>query len=176
MPIRRALVGDAERIAEVHVAAWRAAYRNLLDEPLLEGFHVPARTIIWREVLSQSEPNSLVAVATGEVVGFVHFVGMDSGGDGGRMGEVTSIYVEPSHWRRGYGGELLSRALAELGEKGCLEAVMWVFEANGPARRFYETHGFALDGGRKLHAPSGLPEFRYRRGLGGTMTTSNDQP
>ncbi len=166
MSIRWAVLDDAERMAEVHVAAWHAAFRGLVDDGLLGGFHVQARAVIWREVLSQSDRNALVAVEAGRVVGFIHFVETLDTDDGNRgSGEVTSIYVDPPRWRRGYGGELLSGALAELRTRRCVEANLWVFEANGPARRFYETHGFNPDGGRKTHPSSGLPEIRYRKNL-----------
>ena len=160
-------------MAEVHVAAWQTAYRGLLDDGLLEGFPVQARAVIWREVLSQSDRNALVAVEAGRVVGFIHFIEtLDTDDRNSRSGEVTSIYVDPPSWRRGYGGELLSGALAELRTRRCVDANLWVFEANDPARRFYETHGFNPDGGRKTHPSSGLPEIRYRKNLAESVGVS----
>jgi hypothetical protein len=42
--------------------------------------------------------------------------------------------------------------------------VLWVLEANGRARRFYEREGWTLEGGTRT-TPLGPSEVRYRRTL-----------
>jgi len=36
--VRRATIDDAVDIADVHVATWRATYRGLMPQSLLDGF------------------------------------------------------------------------------------------------------------------------------------------
>ena len=44
------------------------------------------------------------------------------------------------------------------------EQVLWTFEGNARARRFYERHGFVADVGRQaLPIPGDPVEVRYRR-------------
>jgi hypothetical protein len=55
-----------------------------------------------------------------------------------------------------------------LATRGFREAVLWVFEANTPARGFYGRMGWAPDGTAKaLEIDGAAPiEVRYRRRLG----------
>jgi len=48
MAIRTARFQDARQIAEVHVDSWRAAYREIVPDSLLEGLSVEAWTDFTR--------------------------------------------------------------------------------------------------------------------------------
>ncbi|MDO8364115.1 MAG: GNAT family N-acetyltransferase [Actinomycetota bacterium] len=57
---------------------------------------------------------------------------------------LRSLYVEPSHRRRGVADQL-TRAFVEWARvKGCAEALVDSYAANEPAQRLYERHGFAV--------------------------------
>ncbi len=71
--------------------------------------------------------------AAGRVVGFVAYADA----------EVTWLYVHPDHQRRGAGRALLRRALAHADEVG-VDAVETTVLDGGPARRLYDSEGFAL--------------------------------
>jgi len=53
--VRQATIDDAGDIAVVHVATWRAAYRGLMPQSLLDGLSVEARTAVWRRILRDDE-------------------------------------------------------------------------------------------------------------------------
>jgi ribosomal protein S18 acetylase RimI-like enzyme len=53
---------------------------------------------------------------------------------------LERLYVDPEAQNRGVGGALLKKA-KELRPDGF---VLWVFQKNEGARRFYERHGFRL--------------------------------
>jgi GNAT superfamily N-acetyltransferase len=53
---------------------------------------------------------------------------------------LERLYVDPEAQNRGVGGALLTKA-KELRPDGF---VLWVFQKNEGARRFYERHGFRL--------------------------------
>ena len=81
-------------------------------------------------------------------------------------GEVFAIYLAPEARGRGLGRVLFGHAVDDLAARGFGPIVVWVFEDNPGARRFYEAAGFTVDGARQ---PVGfgevaLPEIRYRRG------------
>ena len=83
-------------------------------------------------------------------------------------GEIASLYVLPTEWRRGTGRRLGERALAEARERGFAEVMVWVLETNSRARRFYEALGFRPDGESKifLERPyASWRELRYRRAV-----------
>jgi len=43
---------------------------------------------------------------------------------------------------QGYGSNMLCHIFDEMKEAGYSEAILWVFEKNLNARKFYEKHGF----------------------------------
>ena len=61
----------------------------------------------------------------------------------------------------------MDAAVRDLTTRGFGEAVLWVFEANAPARAFYERLGWTPDGAAKPFAIGGSTpiELRYRRRL-----------
>jgi GNAT superfamily N-acetyltransferase len=50
---------------------------------------------------------------------------------------VEQLFVAPEHLRQGHGSRLLNHAQSIRDE-----LMLWCFEANKPARAFYERHGF----------------------------------
>jgi GNAT superfamily N-acetyltransferase len=100
----------------------------------------------------------LVAECDGEVVGVATCV------RDGATCELRSLYVVPGAWGTGAGRRLLETALDAMRARGATEAVLWVLEANGRARRFYEREGWTLEGGTRT-TPLGPSEVRYRRTL-----------
>jgi GNAT superfamily N-acetyltransferase len=50
---------------------------------------------------------------------------------------IEQLFVEPGHLHQGYGSRLLAHAQSIRSE-----LLLWCFEANVPARAFYEAHGF----------------------------------
>lgn len=77
-----------------------------------------------------------------------------------RAGWVEHLYVRPGHQGQGIGGALLSRAIA--GNDG--ELLLWVFEENVGAHRFYVRAGFyeieRTDGSDNEER---VPDIRMRR-------------
>lgn len=53
-------------------------------------------------------------------------------------GWINHLYVDPQYHNRGIGSALVEHAKALQNE-----LVLWTFQANGGARRFYESRGFA---------------------------------
>jgi GNAT superfamily N-acetyltransferase len=94
-----------------------------------------------------------VAEANGRLLGFV---GIERSRRNG-WDVVEKLYVEPDSQNLGVGAALLDKA-KELRPDGL---VLWVFQKNTGARRFYERHGFVLakltDGAENMeHEPDAL--------------------
>jgi len=108
------------------VATWRATYRGLMPQSLLDGLSVGARTAVWRRILRDDDGSTLVAIeqAADRVVGFVS-VGPSRDTDPDRApSELYGIYLHPDHWGRGAGRHLLDCGLAQL--PTATEATPWV--------------------------------------------------
>jgi ribosomal protein S18 acetylase RimI-like enzyme len=144
MIIRRATVGDAAAIAEVHVASWRTTYAGLLPDELLRGLSVERRRRMWHRTLTDPESKTFMFVAEDErsqIVGFVAG-GPERDGNPGHQGEVYAIYILAAQQRRGLGRRLIAAAVNELRRMGFDSLLIWVL-ANNPAHRFYEALGGA---------------------------------
>jgi GNAT superfamily N-acetyltransferase len=151
--IRSATPDDARPVAEVHVASWRHAYREVLPEDSLERLSVEEREAMWLGAFADPDPKNgaFVAEENGRVVGFASFgPSRDEDAPDG-TGEVPAIYVEPSAMGRGVGRGLLEEATAELRLAGFSRVTLWVLAANERARRFYEREGWAWDGAVSTH-------------------------
>lgn len=171
--VRKAGTGDAERIAEIHISGWRAAYRGIVSDAFLFGrLSVCRRAENVRRELAESAAAHYVAERGGAVGAFMA-IGepRDEDKAGGGSLELWAIYVEPALRRSGLGAELLEFFEAEAARLGRAEATLWVLELNASGRAFYEKHGYRPDGGRKtlerLPPAGGGPvtELRYAKRL-----------
>jgi ribosomal protein S18 acetylase RimI-like enzyme len=136
--VRPATARDAKAIAEIHVAAWQAAYKDLMPEDDLKKMSVEKRLAFWREAIEYSEPQLLVATEGEQIVGFVGFDRSRDKGTKSSIGEIWALYVRPSHWRQGAGLALWDAARDGLKEEGCTQVTLWVLLRNEPALAFCE--------------------------------------
>lgn len=79
-------------------------------------------------------------------------------------GEVSLIYLSPDEVGKGVGRALFAYAVEDLRQRGYAQAVLWVLEGNGRARKFYEAAGWTPDGRHKSEKRPGavLHEVRYQ--------------
>src|SRR5437870_7004792 len=71
LSIRDATRADARAIAEIHVAAWRAAYRGLIPDDYLASLSVEKRTAFWETIIGRPGPRKLaLAELDAEMAGF----------------------------------------------------------------------------------------------------------
>ena len=156
-------------IAEVQVAAWHAAYRGIVPDPVLANFTVPRRTTRWQRILTSPLPGGLTFVAerSGRLLGFASVVRARDLPQ--RWGELAALYVHPDAWGTGLGHALHEVAVEHLAGQAYPQAVLYVLADNARARRFYEAHGWAADGTVKMEdfGEVELAEPRYSRPLAG---------
>jgi ribosomal protein S18 acetylase RimI-like enzyme len=142
--VRPAVLDDAEAIAVVHHTSWVQTYSDWLPAEHWESDTVERRTQRWHERLSDGPGNLAVAVVDEQVVGFA------KAGPTRRRNSVPSPVRSEELWALYVLGERHGTGIGEL----LLECVLrpaqptelWVADANPRARRFYEKHGFTLDG------------------------------
>lgn len=136
--VRPASPRDARAIAEIHVAAWQAAYADLMPADYLKTMTLEKRLAYWREAIEFSEPQLLVAAAGEQVVGFVGFDRSRDTGTRATVGEIWALHVAPAHWGQGAGLALWDGAREGLKEEGCTQVTLWVLLRNERALRFFE--------------------------------------
>jgi len=165
--LRPAEPADAGQIASVHVRSWQVGYRGLLPDDYLDRLRPEDRA--ERYVLGTADPaqpHTVVALDGGAICGFATTApARDSDAHG--CGELLALYVDPPSWGRGFGRALLSAAQRRLAGEGFDHGVLWVLVGNDRAQRFYQAHGWAADGSRRMDDVWGISvdEVRYRREL-----------
>ena len=168
--VRPAGVPDAAGLARVRIAAWCAAYREIVPAAVLDALDPDAETARWRTGLSTPRSAFTRVAFAGSPTGLVGFVvaGPARGDEVAGLGEIYAIYVDPEVQGRGIGRALMEAGVRGLAARRFAEAILWVFEANAPARGFYEKMGWAADGAAKPFEIGGAAplEIRYRRPLG----------
>lgn len=170
--IRPAAVSDAAAVAGVRNAAWRAAFRGIVPDQVLDGLDLEREAAVWRERLRDQDVVRVSVAELDEPPAPRRLVGYVTGGpargdDEAGLGEIWAIDVDPVAQGRGVGRALMGSAMDELATRGFAEAILWVFEANTPARGFYERLGWVPDGASKPYEIGGAApiEVRYRKGL-----------
>jgi RimJ/RimL family protein N-acetyltransferase len=149
MTVRTATLSDAPKLAEIHVAAWRAAYADHMPAEFLAGMRVEERTAMWQKALSEPSPRA-VAISLDEagdpVAWSVCGPSRDQDAKDTDIGELIAINVHPSQWRNGHGKALCHRVLAHAISQHWSVVTLWVLQGNTRARAFYEKLGFVADG------------------------------
>jgi ribosomal protein S18 acetylase RimI-like enzyme len=140
--LRPAEAGDAEAIAELHVAVWRATYGKLAPEHCHRILDVPYRLARWHEILSAPTPDRAVLIAQcdGRLAGF-GMCGAPGDPAFGTHGEIKHLYVGRDWRRRGIGRLLLGAMASRLRDLGYSGVALGVVAENRPARTFYEALG-----------------------------------
>ncbi|MDN3519132.1 GNAT family N-acetyltransferase [Aquisalimonas lutea] len=156
---------DAADIARVHVASWRAAYRGILPDDLLDRLTVADREALWQQVLSDDRVQVAVVEENAAVRGFLSVGPSRDAGAGKDTGEVSAIYLDPDVWRRGHGSLLMDRAVQMARSNGWSQLTVWVLRENTGARAFYEHMGFGPDGAEReeMVQSTKVTEVRYAR-------------
>lgn len=145
--LRRLRIDDAAAAARVR----RLSFDERL--PWLSGRHSPDEDADYfrRRVFVEC---TVWGVSEGaDLIGFIAF----------REGWVEQLYVLPGHQRAGAGGRLLMKA-----KEAFSPLLLWTFQNNDGARRFYEAEGFEVvqvtDGSGN---EEGEPDVLYRWERGG---------
>ena len=139
--IRNAEPKDLSRIAEILVFTKRIKYRSIFHNDEYSFNELQVVKLVEEYGNSQVLDNIWV-YDDGIVKGMIHVEG----------GEIVELYVDYFFWKEGIGSKLVEFAKEKFDAK-----FVWTLEKNEDAIRFYEAHGFKLNGKRQLE--EGTPEY-----------------
>lgn len=155
MLVRDAVPGDAAAVAAVYVESWNRGFTGLAPRREL----TPGLVRRWEHDLGAGLPWRWWAAAdAGDLVGFAG-IGPSRDPVAMGLGELDTIAVRPSWWRRGVGRALMAVAVRQLGADGYLSAVLWTFAGYPRGAAFYRATGWVPDGGARADGT----QVRYRR-------------
>jgi RimJ/RimL family protein N-acetyltransferase len=159
---------DLQTLARVHIDAWRAAYVGVMDPVFLDSLGIEHALSRLRPAMELQPPLVVVVEHGRDIVGFCRFGPSRDSDAVSSTGEVFACNVDPSHWRSGFGSQVMRAALSRLAEPGYDICKLWVLEQNDRARRFYSALGFSPDGATRVEAVGTaypLSEVRYSRSI-----------
>jgi GNAT superfamily N-acetyltransferase len=166
--VRAAEPADVDALAETAIAAWEEGFRGIVPERVdPRAAWRPAR-IADRIAGPAADGAILAAEVDGDVRGLVLYGASRDRHAPPREGEIVALYVHPANWRSGIGRALVDAALDALDSGGHSEAIVWTLAESPRNLAFYESLGFARDGGKQRRPSFGSPlEVRFRIALAG---------
>ncbi len=146
--LRASRPDDAAALSYIHAAAWRVAYRGVIDDAYLDSLPDDHWVAFFN-----GKPDGvfgLVLEVDGKPVGTLHY-GPSRDNDLPGYGEIYACYLLPDYWGQNYGNAMLARSLDELRRLGYTQASIWVLDVNLRAQKAYQRLGFAADGATQQH-------------------------
>ncbi|PKM73295.1 MAG: N-acetyltransferase [Firmicutes bacterium HGW-Firmicutes-16] len=132
---------DIDEISSIYALSWKTAYRGIIPDDFLDAISETR----WSPLLKAESNRLLLAIEDGKPVGVSTYCeARDEALKG--WGEIISLYLIPSHYRKGIGSKLFSEVVDVLAEEGYSDIYLWVLEDNSAARAFYEKNGFMCSG------------------------------
>jgi GNAT superfamily N-acetyltransferase len=162
--IRKALPDDAYNYASCHISCWVSAYKGIVTDEFLSNMpgELEQRGERYRQAFADPGSGEYYCLLDAErMIGFFFF---NKSGDEDKphAGEVIAIYLLEEYWGKGYGRKMMDYAVECLKHSGHSEVILWTFEQNNRARRFYERYGFTFDGNKKEMTNWGSPLILVR--------------
>ena len=161
--IERVKLGDEETMAYILIESWKAGFKDILNADILQRFtQIDKVTAMFRHLLEQNKGNGYLLKIEGEP----HCIAWwDATRENDMPGyaELICIHSLQNQWRKGFGSKMMDRVLSDIANAGYSKVMLWVFEDNVRARRFYEAHGFETKGKSKSNAEA--TEICYEKSL-----------
>ena len=161
--IRRVKQGDEQTLAYIQTESWKAAFRDILAEDILQkSTDIGRAAEMYRKLLAEKKGNGYIL----EIEGKAHCIAYwDKARDSDMAGvaEIICIHSLQGNWRKGFGSRMMDRLLRDIAAAGYSRVVLWVFEENRRARAFYEAKGFAVTD--KIKPALGTTEICYEKKL-----------
>ena len=161
--IEKVRAGDAPVLAYIQTESWKAAFKDILAADVLEErCALNTAEAMYQRLLTKGIGNGYLL----RVDGTPHCIAwwdVTREPDMPGYAELICIHSLPDRWHMGHGSQMMARLLDDVKAAGYQKMMLWVFAANLAARRFYEKHGFAVNGREKLAL--GAAEVCYEKTL-----------
>lgn len=142
--VRVAAANDLSKIAELHAASWRVAYRGILPDAFLDGALIDDRMARWSGMIDRMAPSDrlLIAESEGALLGFIAAWTSEGLGCEGEFDLfIDNLHVRPDLRGQNLGEHLMRTVADTLDNTGEVCAYLWLLDGNEPAHRFYARLG-----------------------------------
>ncbi len=161
--VRPARAGEAQAIAQLHVASRRAAYAGIFTERQTAAQILANRRAQWERAITLG--NVWVAERAGELLGVAQAGASRDADVPTATAELYLLYVALGAWRSGVGSALLAHLEEPLLAAGQRDLTVWVLAENAIGCTFYSRRGFVDDGSARDVNGRGLIEKRMTKPL-----------
>lgn len=142
MKIRKVNQTDSRyEISNIYEQSWKYAYKGIIPQEYLDS--IPSGQ--WYGAIDNPDRRTLVMIDGDKIIGTSSYC-KSRFDDYKDWGEIISIYFLPEYIGKGYGKQLLEKAVEELKAMGFKTIFLWVLEDNHRAKNFYERFGFKYSG------------------------------
>ena len=158
---RKAIPGDEQVLAYIQTESWKAAFVDILSPEELERCtNLEKAEQMYHNVLRRDGCNMAIEFVDGKPHCIAAW-GKNRCDLGDAVGELICIHSLQNNWAKGYGSAMMEYVLVQLQQAQYESVILWVFEENSRARKFYEKHGFELTEQKKL--ANGIAELMYMK-------------
>ena len=161
--IRKAKLGDEKTLAYIQTESWKSAFADIISaEDMGKCTDIAKTETMYENVLKSgfaemsileidSKPHCIAAWRKARNPQFSD------------CAELICIHSLSENRGKGYGSMMMNHIIDEINNSGYNSVLLWVFEKNTRARRFYEKHGFELID--NTQTAYGAVEVMYRKEL-----------
>ena len=135
MNIRKAIIDDLSRVAEIYVFNNRINFFPIFKDEVFSFGELQVVPLIDNYFKREDIIENIYVYDNGIIKGFIQMNGA----------EISKLYVDTSFQSEGIGNELIEFAVRELYADN-----LWALEKNVRAISFYQRHGFHLTGQKKF--------------------------
>ena len=147
--IERVKPGDEKILAYIQTESWKAGFKDILTPDILEKYtQIDKATGMYRRLLEHNIGNGYLLKIDGKPHCIAYW-DKSRENDMPDYAELICIHSLQNQWRHGYGSKMMAKVLCDIEKAGYSKVMLWVFEENLRAKKFYEALGFNLNGKRK---------------------------
>lgn len=124
-------------MAAFHHRCWLEGYLGIVPDDVLQGLRLEDRQAAWQRLLTEAaHPTSVLVDGDDRPIALVRVEGRT----------IVAVYVDPDHWGRGLGHQLVQEGERLLRDAGVVDADLWTLVGNDRAVALYQSEGWTLDG------------------------------
>ena len=158
--IRKAILEDVPRIAEILIFSKRVAYRNIFKNDKISFGEMQVYALANQYIENPKLLERIFVYDDEFIKGLINFSFYDS-----YSIEINELYIDPFFQKQNIGSKLLEYVEMHVRNLGYLSVFLWVLENNRPAKIFYEKQKFLITTEKRLE--EGTEEYlvKYQKFL-----------
>ena len=161
--IRKAKLGDEKILAYIQIESWKSAFADIISaEDMKRCTDIEKAEAMYENILK----SGCAEMSILEIDGTPHCIAAWSKARNPQFSdcaELICIHSLNENRGKGYGSMMMNHILKEIQDSEYDSVILWVFEKNTRARRFYENHGFELTDNTQISYDA--VEVMYRKEL-----------